>query len=45
MSKGNKCQWFMLCTNEATETMDHPILGKVPICHRCKEKTEKLSAK
>jgi hypothetical protein len=37
------CQWFVLCTNEATTTQDHPVLGAVPICDRCKAKYEALS--
>lgn len=36
------CEWFLLCTNEATTTESHPILGDVPICDRCKEKNAKL---
>lgn len=30
------CRWFALCTNSATATEAHPILGAVPICKRCK---------
>jgi hypothetical protein len=37
------CQWFLLCTNPATSTMPHPILGAVPICQRCTDKVEALS--
>jgi hypothetical protein len=29
------CQWFLRCTNEATGTTPHPILGEVPTCDRC----------
>lgn len=29
------CEWFALCTNEATYLEPHPILGHVPICDRC----------
>lgn len=29
------CQWFAYCTNDATGTQSHPILGEVPICDRC----------
>ena len=36
-----KCQWFLLCPNEATTTQAHPILGDVPVCNRCKEFAEK----
>lgn len=30
------CEWFALCTNPATDTEPHPVLGAVPICERCK---------
>jgi hypothetical protein len=36
------CQWFALCTNEATTTEPHPTLGAVPICGRCKAKVAAL---
>jgi hypothetical protein len=36
------CQWFALCDNEATTTQQHPILGPVPICDRCKAKHDRL---
>jgi len=32
------CQWFALCTNPATITRPHPVLGDVPICDRCQAK-------
>ena len=31
-----KCRWFLGCTNPATTTRPHPILGAVPCCARCK---------
>lgn len=34
------CAWFALCTNEATGTLAHPVLGDVPICDRCRAKYE-----
>lgn len=37
------CQWFALCTNEATTTRSHPVLKEVPICDRCNAKVEALS--
>lgn len=36
------CQWFLLCTNEATRLREHPILGQVPICERCDEKVARI---
>lgn len=30
------CEWFVNCEHEATGTLDHPLLGKVPICDRCR---------
>lgn len=29
------CQWFVLCDHPAVGTVNHPILGDVPICARC----------
>lgn len=37
-----KCRWFALCTNDATKTRSHPILGDVPICDRCDKKVEEI---
>ena len=39
-----KCQWFLLCENQATMTRPHPILGNVQICQRCNDKIDKLDA-
>jgi hypothetical protein len=30
-----KCKWFLRCTNPATTTVPHPILGDVPCCQGC----------
>lgn len=32
------CQWFALCANPATTSIQHPILGSVPTCSRCAAK-------
>jgi len=29
------CAWFARCTNPATGTTPHPVLGSVPTCDRC----------
>ena len=34
-SKTQRCEWFLLCTNPATGSTPHPVLGKVPTCDRC----------
>lgn len=39
------CQWYALCTNLAATTREHPILGDVPICHRCNQKVDELEKK
>ena len=41
----SKCQWFLKCTRPAVTTLEHPILGAVPICQECKDKIERLSPK
>lgn len=35
------CMWFGHCTNRATHTQYHPIIGDVPICDRCQEKYDR----
>lgn len=37
-----KCQWFLLCKNDAVTTRPHPILVSVPICKRCNDKIKAL---
>lgn len=37
-----RCEWFLLCENDATTTRPHPVLGAVPICARCNAKIEAL---
>lgn len=34
-----KCRWFLLCQRDAVTTAPHPILGDVPICARCAERS------
>ena len=29
------CEWFARCGNPAVGTVEHPILGSVPVCARC----------
>lgn len=31
----DRCAWFARCTNPATGTTSHPVLGSVPTCDRC----------
>jgi hypothetical protein len=38
VANATKCQWFLLCENEATTSRAHPILKAVPICERCDAK-------
>ncbi len=37
------CGWWALCTNTATTTRQHPILGDVPICPDCAAKAVRNS--
>lgn len=37
------CGWFAACDNISTGAMAHPILGDVPICDRCRAKTDRLT--
>lgn len=34
MSSGtdDTCQWFMLCTEPATSSVEHLVFGEVPVC-------------
>lgn len=40
-----KCEWYLLCQNEGNMRRPHPVLGSVPICERCNDKAERLSAR
>jgi hypothetical protein len=35
-----KCEYFLLCENEAEGTVANPVLGPVPCCKRCADKVE-----
>lgn len=32
---GQRCEWFAGCDKLATNTVNHPILGDVPVCGTC----------
>lgn len=36
------CAAFALCTNEATEWCEHPVIGRYPACARCSEKLARI---
>ena len=40
MTTQQLCEWFALCTNPATTTEPHVVLGEVPICARCQKKIQ-----
>ena len=33
--RATACNYFALCSNEATGVVEHPVLGYVPTCRRC----------
>lgn len=35
LQHGKRCRWFLRCTNTATGSTHHPVLGSVPTCDRC----------
>ncbi len=39
----DQCKWFLLCTNPATTSLSHPILGGVPTCQSCADKYARLA--
>lgn len=41
---GQLCQWYATCSNPATTELEHPVLGKVPICERCQKLVAKIEA-
>ena len=36
------CEWYAKCTKQANGLRHHPVIGWVPICVRCDEKTSRL---
>lgn len=30
-----RCEYFVLCTNDAVGYIDNPVIGPVPSCKRC----------
>lgn len=34
-----RCEAFLLCKNPATTSFEHPIIGTVPSCERCKKRS------
>lgn len=42
MDTDQLCEWYAMCSNVATTTLRHPIIGDVPICQRCKDKDARL---
>lgn len=38
------CEWFALCDRAAVILVGHPVLGWVPCCQRCAERSGKLEA-
>lgn len=42
--EGFACGQFLMCENEATCFIDHPILDWVPACDRCLAKAQRLEA-
>ena len=37
MEQITTCSWVALCENEATNLVQHAILGGIPTCDRCVE--------
>ena len=40
--KTQYCEWFLLCTNEATTTRRMPVLGDVPVCQQCADRADSI---
>jgi len=32
------CEWYALCDHTAIGTVNHPVIGDVPVCQRCADK-------
>ena len=39
---GKACQWYYACTNSARGTIEHPELGVISICLKCRKTVEAL---
>jgi hypothetical protein len=37
-----RCEQFYLCENMTLQGIEHPILGYVPTCTRCRDKIQRL---
>lgn len=35
LEEHESCRWFLKCPRKTDMTLDHPILGQVPVCQQC----------